>query len=203
MMRLRWGALVVVGMAAPASAAAEVVASPYLHVNFGDVEARRGGPGLSAGYLGRWVGLELDASYHDHFFKDAALDSVPNPCRPGAPLPCVDDDTDAWLLRADVLVPLRLSRAPDLVPYGSAGLGVIHAWVHDAGPYDSAQTNLASDLGGGVLYWFTGWLAVRADLRWFHAFVDESKREGGYYHDYDFGRVSVGLTFAPLPTARH
>jgi hypothetical protein len=196
------GALFVTWTVAPAPAAGQVVVSPYLHANFGDVEVRRGGPGLSAGYLGQWVGFELDAYYHSHFFKDAELQSVPNPCRPGVVGPCIDDNTDAWLLRADATVPIRLLRAPSWVPYAGAGVGLIHAWVHDAGSYNSAQTNVAADVGGGVMYWLTRWLAVRVDLRWFHAFVDESKREGGYYHDYDFGRVSVGVTFAPLPPAR-
>src|SRR5689334_1837409 len=82
------GALFAAWMAAPAPAAGQVVVSPYLHLNFGDVEFRRGGPGLSAGYLGRWFGFELDANYHNHFFKDAELQSVPNACRPGVVGPC-------------------------------------------------------------------------------------------------------------------
>jgi hypothetical protein len=37
---------------------------------------------------------------------------------------------------------------------------------------------------------------LRGDLRYFRAFVDEDKREGGYLKDYEFWRASVGLTFA-------
>src|ERR1044071_6365621 len=105
------GALLISATVAPARASAQVVVSPYFHSNFGDVEFRRGGPGLSAGYLGRWVGFELDVNYHSHFFKDSALQSVPNPCIPGVVGACTDDNTDAWLFRADATAPIHLARA--------------------------------------------------------------------------------------------
>jgi hypothetical protein len=72
---------------------------------------------------------------------------------------------------------------------------VIHAWIHDAGEYDTNQTNLAVNVGGGALHWLNDWLALRGDARFFHAFVDEEKREGAYFKDYDFGRVEFGVTF--------
>jgi opacity protein-like surface antigen len=178
-----------------ATAHAQVVATPYLHANFGEVELRRGGWGLFAGYLGRRLGFELDVDRHHHFFKDAKLESVPNPCMPGAPSPCVDSDTDAWLFLGNVVAPIPLSSR--WRPYGSAGLGVIYAWVHEAGEYDTQQTDLAVHTGGGVMYQLTDWLALRADLHYLHAFVDDDAREGVYYDDYDFGRLALGVTFAP------
>jgi hypothetical protein len=36
---------------------------------------------------------------------------------------------------------------------------------------------------------------LRGDLRYFHAFVDENKREGGYFKDYGFLRATFGITF--------
>ena len=38
-------------------------------------------------------------------------------------------------------------------------------------------------------------VGLRAEVRYFHAFVDESSREGGYLKDYGFWRVSFGVTF--------
>lgn len=51
------------------------LASPYLHVNGGEVEIRRGGPGGSVAYLGPRLGFELDVDRHHHIFKDKKLDS--------------------------------------------------------------------------------------------------------------------------------
>lgn len=189
--------LLVGTLAAPARA--QVVATPYLHANFGDVEIRRGGLGLLAGYHGERLGFELDIDRHQHFFKDARLTHViPNPCMPGAVGRCIDNDTDAWIGMANVVVPIPLAPSKTWRPYASVGAGVIHAWIHDAGPYDASQTNAASNLGGGVLYRVKDWLAIRADVRWFHAFVDENEQMGGYVADYDFARVSLGVTFSPF-----
>jgi opacity protein-like surface antigen len=181
---------------AAAPAHAEPVVTPYLHVNAGDVELRRGGLGAQVGYRRRWLGVELDVDRHQHFFKDDKLESIPNPCIPGVVGPCIDEDTDAWIFMGNVVGFLPVSNTTKWRPYGAVGVGLIYAWIHDAGPYNGDQTNLALNLGVGVTYWLTDWFGLRADVRYFHAFVDESKREGGYYSDYDFGRFSLGVTFA-------
>jgi opacity protein-like surface antigen len=151
----------------------------------------------SVGYLGRRLGFEFDVDRHHHFFKDEELESVPNPCIPGvAPgQGCIDSDTDAWIFMANVMAPMAPSGATTWRPYGSAGLGVIHPWIHDAGEYDTSQTNLAFNVGGGVMYRLSNWLAVRGDVRYLHAFVDENKREGAYFKDYGFWRTAFGVTF--------
>ncbi len=189
--------LVSVGWGAPASA--QLVATPYLHANFGDVEVRRGGVGLSLGYLGRWVGLELDASFHSHFYRDADLQGVPDVCGATMARLCIDSDTDAVLLTSALVVPLRLFEDSGWSLYGSAGPGLIHAWIHGAGPYDSSRTYFALSAAAGVAFWPLEWLGIRAEGRYHHAFVDEDVRTGGgYYGDFDFVRVSLGVTFAPL-----
>jgi len=178
-----------------AAAEAQWVATPYLHANFGDVESRRGGLGVSVGYLGRRLGFELDVDRHHHFFKDEDLESVPNPCMPGVVGPCIDSDTEAWILMGNVVAPILTSEATKWRPYGTAGLGVIHAWIHDAGEYDTSQTNVAFNVGGGVMYGLNKRVRLRSDLRYFRAFVDESKREGGYFKDYGFWRATFGVAF--------
>ena len=45
------------------------------------------------------------------------------------------------------------------------------------------------------MYSLNGRVAVRGDLRYFGAFVDENKREGGYHQDYGFLRATFGVTF--------
>jgi hypothetical protein len=198
-MRVRGSILLAVlgvaGTAAPAQA--QWVATPYLHANFGDVEFRRGGPGVIVGYVGRRLGFELDVDRHHHFFKDKDLESVPNPCIPGvAAAACIDSDTDAWVLMGNVVAPITTSGARKWRPYGTAGLGVIHPWIGDAGEYDTGQTNLAFNVGGGAMYSLNNRVRLRSDVRYFHAFVDENKREGAYFKDYGFWRVTLGVTFA-------
>jgi hypothetical protein len=188
-------ALVVAGTVAPAQA--QWVVTPYLGINLaGDAEFRRGGPGVSGGYAGDRLGLEFDVQRHHHFFKDKNVDIVPNNCAPGAPPPCIDLNTDAWSFMGNLVAPFR-STGAKWRPHGTAGLGVIHAWVEGPGDqYDVEQDNLAFNAGGGVMYSLNGRVGFRGDLRYFRAFVDEDKREGGYFKDYAFLRATFGLTFA-------
>jgi opacity protein-like surface antigen len=61
--------------------------------------------------------------------------------------------------------------------------------------YDRDQNNLGFNVGGGVMYSLNGRVGLRGDLRYFRAFVDEDKREGGYFKDYGFLRATLGITF--------
>ena len=46
-----------------------------------------------------------------------------------------------------------------------------------------------------MIYSLNKRLGLRGDLRYFRAFVDEDKREGGYFKDYGFLRATFGVTF--------
>ena len=186
--------LVMPWTAAPAQA--QWVATPYLGINLaGDAEFRRGGPGGSVGYFGGRLGFEFDVQRYHHFFKDKNVDLVPNNCAPGGAPPCIDLNTDAWSFMGNVVAPIR-NKGAKWRPYGTAGLGVIHAWIEGPGDqYDIGQNNLAFNVGGGVIYSLNNRVGLRGDLRYFRAFVDESKREGGYFKDYGFVRATFGVTF--------
>jgi hypothetical protein len=45
------------------------------------------------------------------------------------------------------------------------------------------------------MYSLKGRLGLRGDVRYVRAFVDEDKREGGYFKDYGFLRATFGVTF--------
>jgi opacity protein-like surface antigen len=60
---------------------------------------------------------------------------------------------------------------------------------------DTNQNNVAFDLGGGVMYSLNKRVALRGDVRYFLAFVDEAKRDGFYFNDYGFLRATFGVTF--------
>jgi opacity protein-like surface antigen len=180
------------------NAPAEWVVTPYLGANLaGDAEFRRGGPGVSVGYFRDTLGFEVDFMRYNHFFKDANVDLVPNNCRPGVArdVPCIDLNTDAMGFMGNVVARFRGPQAK-WRPYGTAGLGMIHPWIQGPGDqYDVDQNDLAFNVGGGVMGSLKGRVALRADVRYFQAFVDENDREGAYFKDYGFLRATVGVSF--------
>lgn len=198
--------LVLAVVAASTPAHAEIAAMAYIdsHV-VGDVENGRGGIGASVAYYAPrlfGLGFELDAEFHDHFFNEGDTANL-------VPAEGADMDTSATHLMANVVAPtcVRSAAAGTWCPYAAAGLGAIRA-VFDAtvfdpaiqGTFDTKQTNLAMSIGGGVMHALTNLVGVRVDVRYFRAFVDESSRSGGYFKDYDFLQVSVGVTFG-MPSA--
>jgi opacity protein-like surface antigen len=179
-------------------ARAQWVVTPYLGINLaGDAEFRRGGPGVSAGYFGDRLGFEVDVMMrYGHFFKDKNVAVVPNNCGVGPRTDvCIDLNTRARSFMGNVVVPIR-SKAAKWRPYGVAGLGVIHPWVDGPGDqYDSAQNDLAFNVGGGVMYALNTRVGLRFDTRYIRALVDEDTRDGFYFKDYGFVRATFGITF--------
>jgi hypothetical protein len=188
-----------VSEAAPANA--QLVLFPHVDARLaGDVEPTRGGAGVSLGYYvpawrGLGMGLELDAAWHGHFFRDEKVAHlVPDG---------VDLNTDALVLAGHLVVPVSIPRAPIWRPYGSIGLGLIHAVFTAPGheEYDTEQDDLTFAASVGMMHQLTRLIGLRADARYYHAFVDEHASSGGYFEDYDFWAISVGATFQ-LPMQR-
>ena len=193
-MKLVLPLVLAVAWAKPAEA--QWAATAYIDNNVaGDVQSGRLGVGASvAGYLRGRIGLELDAELHGHFFRD---EDVANLAPAG-----VDLNTSVALAFGNVVLPYCLSgSAGTWCPYATAGLGAIHAAfegaAHMAGVEDvhRTQTNLALGIGGGVIHALTRWVGFRVDARYFHAFVHDSAKAGGYFTDYGYCRVAVGITF--------
>lgn len=109
---------------------------------------------------------------------------------------CIDDNTDALLLEANAVVIAPIALTTRWRVHASGGGGAVYAWIHGAGMYDSSQLHPIADAGLGATFWARPWLGVRIDARWFHAFVDESRPDGGYASGYDWFRLSVGVSFA-------
>jgi opacity protein-like surface antigen len=95
----------------------------------------------------------------------------------------------------NVVMPIRSRDAANWRPYGTAGLGLIHAWFGDGNQIDIRQNNFAFNVGGGVMYSLNDRVGLRGDLRYFRTLVDEGKREGGFFKDYGFWRATFGVTF--------
>jgi opacity protein-like surface antigen len=191
-------ALLVVALVAMAAAPAHAqwVATGYIDNNVaGDVQSGRVGVGVSAAYYLRGrIGLELDGEFHGHFFRDEDVAAL-------APTG-VDLNTRAALAAANLVVPYCVHGAAGTwCPYATTGLGLIHAMFEgiahtaDTESFDRTQTNLAWNAGVGVMHALTPWVGFRVDARYLHAFIDESSTSGGYFRDYGYWRVSVGVTF--------
>ena len=63
-----------------------------------------------------------------------------------------------------------------------------------ADPIHVSQTNFAFNAGAGVIHALNDRVGLRADLRYFLAFVDETNRNGAYAKDYRFVRATFGVT---------
>lgn len=188
-------------IACPATPAhAQWMVTPYLGANVaGDVELGKGGPGGSVTYSGGPVGFEFDVMRYQHFFKDSEVfpldPSAPPNCTPalGPGVPCRDINTDAIGFMGNVVAPIRFRNAARWWPYGTAGLGLIRAWTNEEG---RNQNDFGFNLGGGVMVSLSRRVGLRGDLRYFRALVDENQQDGVSSKDYDFLRVSFGVTFS-------
>ena len=171
-------------------------ASPYVANNAaGDVQSGRLGLGLSLAVF-PWAhfGFELDGQLHGHFFRD---EDVADLVSEG-----VDLDTTAALLSASGVVRYCVSGASygTWCPYATVGVGAIHAsfkgMAREPGATSSSktQTDPALTAGVGITHAFARYIGVRFDARYFHALVDESSRDGGYFEDYGFLRLAAGVT---------
>jgi hypothetical protein len=171
-------------------------ATPYMVNNIaGDVQSGRVGLGLSLAFF-PWehFGFELDGELHGHFFRDEEVaDLAPEH---------IDLDTFAALLSASAVARYCWSSPSSgtWCPYATAGAGAIHAWFmgnsHLPGATWStkSQTDPALSAGLGIGHLFTRHLGLRADARYFHAFVADRASDGGYFEDYGFLRLSAGVS---------
>ena len=198
LLRGSWRAIIALGLviALAKPAQAQWAATAYVDNNVaGDVQSGRLGLGVSAGYYLRGgIGFELDAELHGHFFRDEDVAYLQPPG--------VDLDTNAVVASFNSVLPYCVRGAAGIwCPYATAGLGVIRptfegfARTPGTDGFVRTQTDFALNGGVGVTHALTRWVGFRVDARYFHAFVDESSTSGGYFEDYGYCRVSVGITF--------
>src|SRR5262249_45828692 len=83
-------------------------------------------------------------------------------------------------------------------PYGLAGIGLMRTTIESAGQ-DDDENQVAWDLGGGLIGFFSSHVGVRGDIRYFHAFevIDFSRFPSLPIREtnLDFGRFSVAVIF--------
>ncbi len=186
--------VLVVTVAAPARA--QWAATGYVDNNVaGDVQSGRLGLGVSAGYYIRGsVGFELDAELHGHFFRD---EDVAYLKQPG-----VDLNTNALIASGNIVLPYCLRGAAGIwCPYATVGLGLIRP-TFEGIAMEQGSEGFVRSLNKLRLEWRRrrdarvdplGGVSRRCPL--LQAFVDEGSTGVGYFEDYGYCRVSIGIIF--------
>lgn len=168
-------------------AASQSFMSPFVGYDFGgdsgcpdisNCENKSLNAGVSVGRFGRLFGTELEVGYAGKFFGEM----------PGV-------SSSVLTVMANLMLASRLG---PVQPYLLTGLGLIKTNVEVTanGLLDTSNNHFGWDLGGGFLGHLSEHVAVRGDVRYFHAFQDlEILGLPIADAQLDFGRASAGLVF--------
>jgi opacity protein-like surface antigen len=185
--------LVCVGLATEARADGFV--SPFLAVNFGgdaggtfnnNVRDRgRTTVGGNVGFMGGGIfGLELDVAYTKNFYGEGAI---------------VGDNSLLTVMPAVILgIPVGGQQGPGLRPYATAGVGMIRRTLNVSGFDVFDGSDLAYNLGFGVMGYFSDHVGLRADYKYFRNFeVDDASLTNIDFHrgTFHFSRAGIGVLF--------
>jgi opacity protein-like surface antigen len=171
--------------ATPAAVQAQghVLLTPFAGVTFGgDLDSTRGAFGAAFTVMGDALGLELDFSHAPNFFGDALGPDI---------------DSSAMTLMASLKVAPRI-RERGVQPYFVAGLGLVRTRIDADQIFDNITTNdLGFNIGGGVGFFVTDNVGLRADVRYLRAFQDADLGEDVDFEvsSFDFWRATLGLAF--------
>jgi opacity protein-like surface antigen len=168
-------ALVLSLAALPAAARADIVLSPFGGVHFGgDTPGKPATFGGSVTFVGRSLGLEIEAARTGDFFGDGA--------------------TDVSLLTASLVGGADLP-GTGIKPYFLAGTGLLRTNVGFASITDDlSYNNFAILLGGGLNVYVTDHVGLRGDLRYTRRL--ERPSDLGVIpiaSNFDFWRATVGV----------
>jgi opacity protein-like surface antigen len=189
-------------VAAPATASADWLFTPFVGANFGgnanfgdfddfdDEVERRVDFGASLGWMGEGViGFEADFGYSPNFFQDTVGDGN-----------FEFGDNNVTTLMANLLVgvPVGGQTGPGIRPYGSGGLGLIRTHVDAGDFFDELDNNdFGFNVGAGLHGFFNDNVGLRGDVRYFRSLEDnepDNEFDLGL-SDFDFWRATVGVTF--------
>lgn len=175
-------ASVLVLLAGPADARADLLLTPYAGVNFGGSTVdKRANLGASLTWLGSsGLGLELDLGFVPDFFEPRGLDVD------------VLGDNNVTTLMANLVVGRP---GGGIRPYVSAGGGLLRSQVGDFGElFDTVDNGYGVNAGGGVRVGSRR-LSLRGDVRYFRSVgtVDEVILED-LLGDFTFWRATAGIS---------
>jgi hypothetical protein len=171
---------------------AQVIITPKLGINLlGDLEFRRGGPGLSVGYLFKKIGVEVEYMRYHHFYKDSEINMIFN--LNSNPNQRADINTDAQVVATSLIIPIIKKEKYNV--YVAPGFSVYNSWFTSPKvEYNSNQTDFGFHVTGGIDYRLRKYIYLNSDVKYSYAMVDKT-REKGYLKNYGFLRFSIGVKF--------
>jgi opacity protein-like surface antigen len=200
------GLAVAASAAAPSTASADWIVTPFVGWNFkgaADVSGDGGTAfenkfekkidyGVSLASMGAGaVGFEVDFGYSPNFFESGtatnnAFDFT--------------NDSNVTTLTANAIVgiPIGGQRGGSVRPYVVGGVGLIRTNVTDATGFFDANTknDFGFDVGGGVMGFFNSNVGLRGDFRYFRTFNGSSDNVTGLgLSNFNFWRGSLGVSF--------
>jgi outer membrane protein with beta-barrel domain len=169
-------------LGAASRAHADGFISPFIGYNFGgdsgcpevaNCDNKTRNIGVAVGSLGSVVGGEFEFNFIDQFFGQTTGVS-----------------SNLFTMMGNVMFAPKVGA---IQPYVLTGLGLMktHVEFTTAGLTSTNNNNLAWDIGGGVIGFFTPHFGVRGDLRYFHSFQDLSVLNLSLSNTkIDYGRVA-------------
>jgi len=185
--------LICTGLATEARADGFV--SPFMAVNFGgdaggtfnnNVRDRnRATFGGNVGFMSAGIfGVELDVAYTKNFYGEGAV---------------VGDNSLLTIMPAVIMgIPVGGQQGLGIRPYATAGVGMIRRDLSISGLDVFEGSDLAYNLGFGVMGYFSDHVGLRADYRYLRNFeVDEEGLTNIDFHrgTFDFSRAAIGVLF--------
>jgi opacity protein-like surface antigen len=178
-------ALILVGSARRADAQGFI--SPFIGYNFGgdagcpqitDCEDKHANYGVAFGALGRLVGFEAEVAHTNEFLGASSNQS-----------------TNVLTFMGNFMLAPKFG---PIQPYGVGGIGLMRTTIESAGQNDD-ENQVAWDVGGGLIGFFSSHVGVRGDVRHFHAFevLDLSRFPNLPIREpkLEFDRFSVAVVF--------
>jgi hypothetical protein len=169
---------------APAQAHAQTFITPFAGVTFGqDAPTQKFTTGVSATFMGKVAGFEIDLGYTPDFF-DQATDFA------------LISDSNVVTLMGNLVIGVG---AGPVRPYVVGGVGLLRSRVDDGGAFfDNVTTNdFGVDAGVGVIGMFSEHVGLRGDVRYFRSLQDPSADNDFdvALGKFDFWRATGGVSF--------
>jgi opacity protein-like surface antigen len=195
------GVVLISLVAAPKSAFADWMLTPFVGWNFGgaantqfvdfaDEFEQKANFGASLTWMGAGViGLEVDFGYTPNFFENTTGQGD-----------FEFGDSNVTTLMGNVVigVPIGGQHGVGFRPFGVAGLGLIKTRIGTVDDFFNVDsTDLGFNVGAGALFFFTDGFGLRGDLRYFRSLQDEELNDDFEFRlaSFRYWRATVGATF--------
>ncbi|MBA2305546.1 MAG: outer membrane beta-barrel protein [Acidobacteria bacterium] len=186
-------ALIIIGafwaVLGPREARAEWLLTPFIGGAFGGgvAEGTKVDYGVSAGWWGRVLGVEVDVSHRPDFF---AVDGAPD---------FLFSESSVTSVMFNGLIAVPSPFGDRVRPYAAGGIGWLRTRIGaDADFIRGNNDTVGLNVGGGILGHLTERLGVRGDLRYFRNLQD-LEGDSEFFtlgnDKLDFWRATGGITF--------